>query len=70
VVIDMVKYGYSSGTNERTYHEYICDHCGKHLGGIEIVYGTSYTKEFDSIVGWNFCPYCGKPLWDEKPWLE
>ena len=66
----MVKYGYSSFTSERKYCEYVCDHCEKHLGEIEIVYGTSHTKEFDSIVGWNFCPYCGEPLWDEKPWLE
>lgn len=66
----MVKYGYSSCTNERIYHEYICDYCGKHLGGIETINKCDYTEEYDDIVGWNFCPYCGERLWDEEPWLE
>ena len=66
----MVKYGFSSANNERIYHEYVCDYCGKHLGSIEIVYDGNNTKEYDDIVGWNFCPYCGDKLWDEEPWLE
>lgn len=66
----MVKYGYTSFTNERKYSEYVCGCCGKHLGSIEIVYDGNNTKEYDDIVGWNFCPYCGDKLWDEEPWLE
>ena len=66
----MVKYGYTSITNEHTYHEYVCDYCGSHLGGIEIINKGNYTEEHDDIVGWKFCPYCGEPLWDEEPWLN
>lgn len=66
----MVKYGYTSFTNERQYGEYVCECCGKHLGSIEIVYDGNNAKEYDDIVGWNFCPYCGDKLWDKEPWLE
>lgn len=62
----MVKYGFVSITKERTYYGYICDHCGSHLGGIETINKGNYTEEHDDIVGWNFCPYCGEELWDEK----
>ena len=60
----MVRYGYSSITNEGIYYEYVCDCCGNSLGSIEIVYGDGHTKERDDIIGWNFCPYCGESLWD------
>ena len=30
----MVKYGYTSFTNERKYSEYVCECCGKYLGKI------------------------------------
>lgn len=66
----MVKYGHSFANNEHIYHEYICDYCGKHLGGIEIICDGGHAKEHDDIVGWKFCPYCGEPLWDKEPWLE
>lgn len=66
----MVKYGYTSFTNERKYSEYICECCEKHLGSIEIIYDSKGVKEYDDIVDWKFCPYCGQPLWDKEPWLE
>lgn len=62
----MVKYGYSSITQERTYYEYICEHCGKHLGAIEIVREDGREIVQDDIIGWNFCPYCSEALWDGK----
>ena len=66
----MVKFGYSSVTNEHIYYVYVCDHCGNSLGAIEIIYGDKHTEERDDIVGWKFCPYCGENLWNEEPWLE
>lgn len=66
----MVKYGHSFANKEHIYHEYICDHCGKHLGGIEIIHDSKHTMEHDDIAGWRFCPYCGEPLWDKESWLE
>ena len=66
----MVKYGYTSFTDKYKYGEYICGCCEKHLGRIEIIYDGNQTKEYDDIVGWNFCPYCGNKLWDEESWLE
>ena len=60
----MIKYGYISFTNERKYSEYVCGCCEKHLGRIEIVYDGNNINEYDDIVGWNFCPYCGRPLWE------
>ena len=66
----MVKYGHTSFTNERKYGEYICGCCEKYLGSIEIIYDGNLTKEYDDIVNWNFCSYCGNKLWDEESWLE
>ena len=66
----MVKYGYTSFTDKYKYGEYICGCCEKYLGSIEIIYDGNLTKEYDDIVSWNFCPYCGDKLWDEEPRLE
>ena len=66
----MVKYGYTSFTDKYKYGGYICGCCEKYLGSIEIIYDGNLTKEYDDIVNWNFCPYCGDKLWNEEPWLE
>lgn len=66
----MVKYGYTSFTDKYKYGEYICGCCEKYLGSIEIIYDGNLTREYDDIINWNFCPYCGEKLWNEEPWLE
>lgn len=66
----MVKYGFSSITEKRIYYTYVCEHCGKNLGRIEIIYDGNHSKEIDDIAGWRFCPYCGDPLWGEDSWWE
>lgn len=61
----MVRYGYTSTTNERIYHTYVCECCGNDLGSIEIIFDGVHMKERDDLAGWNFCPYCGNILWNE-----
>ena len=60
----MIKRGYTSIDDVRTYSEYICEHCGKYLGAIETIYDGKHIEERDDIVGWIYCPYCGEPLWE------
>ena len=59
----MVKYGRMSFDAEQTFYEYVCDCCGRCIGGIQIMHSANHAKEIDDIAGWNFCPYCGEPLW-------
>lgn len=60
----MVERGYTSIGHDRSYSEYICEHCGKYLGAIETVYDGENWNERDDIVGWVYCPYCGRHLWE------
>ena len=55
----MIKTGYMSGSYEKSTTQLICGYCGKHLGYEERV----GDKEYSETEGWEYCPYCGTPLY-------
>lgn len=59
----MFKTGYMSTSFEKSITQLLCGRCGSHLGYEEQI----NDKEYTEIEGWEYCPYCGAPLyrWSE-----
>lgn len=57
----MIKIGYSSSTGNRIYRNLLCGCCGNFLGYCN----TEDGQQYDSTYGWEFCPYCGRELYED-----
>lgn len=58
----MIMLGGGFAIGERAFQTMHCSYCGKNLD----VQGWEDNKEFNDIEekGWNYCPYCGEPLYE------
>ena len=57
----MMRIGHAYANGNSCGHACHCDYCGKLMGYEEYRNGEYYC-DFD---GWEFCPYCGAPLYEE-----
>jgi len=58
----MIEYGGLILQEDYKYENLICGYCGAHLGTAGWNKDLEWNEVEDS--GWNFCPYCGEPLFD------
>lgn len=58
----MIEAGYTSWIGKMGHTAYHCSCCHNCLGEIFFKNGVEYSE----FQGWQFCPFCAEPLYDES----